>query len=312
VELHGPMQVLQRRKTWHWSHSEHLDPFMQLFSAAALDSAILHVDPSFLDHMSAWMTQNVINECFLLPPLPLKMSSGQQHIYVCHTDLHSACMESIYFAQSFPFPNCLARMWNTLAVDVPTSAAVSVHFMLRSSLSMAWTPSTCLSSVAVASVSPQGASFCMLPPITHGIHLPAAVSYSGKWMPCSSLKRSWISCDVFLSRKWNPIAVLTPCAWNLLAVVLGPLFTWKWRRKYSATFRHSPVSALLAHSAIFHSQYWLPGGTAIQETSEKCGRKECFQNSTSFSLSHVNDQWCTKIFIDKTQHLKEKNWRKET
>jgi hypothetical protein len=41
-------------------------------------------------------------------------------------------------------------------------------------------------------------------------------------------------------------------------------------------------------------------------------RKNAFRILNSFSLSHMNDQWCTKIIIDKTQHLKEKNWRKET
>jgi hypothetical protein len=50
MELHGPVQPLQRRKTGHSSLSEHQDPFMQLSSAAALDNAILHVDTSFLDH----------------------------------------------------------------------------------------------------------------------------------------------------------------------------------------------------------------------------------------------------------------------
>ena len=156
--------------------------------------------------MNAWRLiccQNVRNEFFVLHSMALKMCNGQQHIHVCHSDLHSACMESICFAQTFPFPNCLMRMWNTLAVDIPTFAAVTVHIMLWSSLSMAWTHSTCLSSVDVASMSPQGVSFCMLPPITYGIHRPATVTYNGEWVPCISIKRSWSSCDVFPSRKWN-------------------------------------------------------------------------------------------------------------
>jgi hypothetical protein len=40
--------------------------------------------------------------------------------------------------------------------------------------------------------------------------------------------------------------------------------------------------------------------------------KNAFRILNSFSLSHMNDLWCTKIIIDKTQHLKEKNWRKGT
>jgi len=39
--------------------------------------------------------------------------------------------------------------------------------------------------------------------------------------------------------------------------------------------------------------------------------KNAFRILNSFSLSHMNDKWCTKIFFDKMQHLKEKNWRKE-
>jgi hypothetical protein len=50
-----------KEKNMTSSLSEHLDPFMQL-SSAALDNVILHVSTSFPDHMSAWTT-HLLSKC---------------------------------------------------------------------------------------------------------------------------------------------------------------------------------------------------------------------------------------------------------
>ena len=223
--------------------------------------------------MNAWRLiccQNVRNEFFVLHSMALKMCNGQQHIHVCHSDLHSACMESICFAQTFPFPNCLMRMWNTLAVDIPTFAAVTAYhalIFLKHGMNTLHMPLICWRCKYVTTRS----IFLHAP--THHIWYSSTCNSYIQWGMSALhfnqeiLKLLWCvpKQEMKLLSQCKP-----PCVWNFLAVVLGPLFMWKWKRKHSASSHHSPMSVLLAHSATY-----LLSGTAIQETSEKCGIKSC-------------------------------------
>jgi hypothetical protein len=79
-------------------------------------------------------------------------------------------MHRIQFAQTFLLPTCFRRMQNMLIVDISTSAAIAIHFMLLFSSGTAPTCSTSHISHGCRCTTASSISYIILPPQMAFIH----------------------------------------------------------------------------------------------------------------------------------------------